>query len=504
MDTRELFERLVADEPPLSIGAADMSARGLRKARRRREGFAAAGVTALVLVVVTATAQLAGPDQRRGGTLGPGGTQASRSLPFTSSSQTLASGEAVYARLLAAGPPGHLKEFPPTVVRAADKTPLLETAVAFAAGGTSLVLDATVASPKAAVLRYGAGFAAKQSCPQLPSEFSGQPVSCVSKLTLPGGAHVFAAESSPAPATGTPAGVTGRSVLFVAADGSTLEIVESAEVSSTDGTDVPLPATGALDASAMIALAEQSASAWSAAAGAPAVLPSPAAATQAIVSAAPSPSGPASLPFLSARQIAASNARVYGILVAYAGGAAVVTRGDPIWDTNPVTDATQFVGTQVQYRTRGGTGMLRVVTDTAADTRSRYSGLLSGDLCAELAGRSTDDGTLAGCRRVALAGGGTLWTYSRRESTPGEISNRDPSSTLGPAVYERDAIVVARDGSALELLFQVLGTVGGGPVPLPLTDGVMPDLASLGGLALDAAATWQPHDADLNAAASRS
>ncbi|MDX6254255.1 MAG: hypothetical protein QOJ11_589 [Frankiales bacterium] len=225
--------------------------------------------------------------------------------------------------------------------------------------------------------------------------------------------------------------------------------------------------------------------------------------TTPVGSPAPPPTTPslasvATFSFGSAAQITASNARVYGLLVSYAGGRALVTRGDLTWDTPAITDKTQFVGTQVEYRASAGTGMLRVVTDTAAEAKTRYAGLLSGDLCGQLQGRSTGEGTFVDCVHESLPGGGGLWTYSRRESTPGQITNRDSSSTLGPAVYERDAIVVAEDGSALDLVFQELGSVGGGSV-LPLTGTMPPSSSALGDLALDAAATWQPHDGDVAA-----
>jgi hypothetical protein len=209
-------------------------------------------------------------------------------------------------------------------------------------------------------------------------------------------------------------------------------------------------------------------------------------------------SGVPSLPFLSADQISHSNARVYGLLVAYAGGAAQVAQGSPLWDTAPITDKTVFVATQVEYRSGSGTGLLRVVTNTARDAKTRYAGLLDGNLCTEANGGGGHGGSFFQCVARDLSGGGRLYTYSRREAQTGQVTNREASSTLGPGVYERDAIVVAGDGSALSLVFQVLS---GDNVnaPIPLTDLVQPSPESLGGLALDAAATWQPHDADVGA-----
>ena len=511
METRELFERLVADEPPLSLGAAAASARGHQAARRRRGGFAAGGVSALVLAMIVAGAQLGRPDQRHGETLAPTAALTIASLPFTSVSQVNGANARVDALLVAAA--GGTRTVIPTVRRSSTAmTAAVDNLVRHTSGDYEVVLESRVSTAAGMAAQYGPG-SDETFCQRLVEHF---PLlgACVGVMQR-GGPSEFTFEQQElalnvtAGATPSPSEPYVRHAVLLAADGSGLELSESAVGGTDAGTPRRLGQGVELTSAQLWTLAQQSAHAWLATTVA-ATPQASFATTSQVASAVPSPAaasspaGVASLPFLSAHQIAASNARVYGILVAYAGGAAVVTRGAPLWDTNPVTKATQFVGTQVQYRTSGGTGMVRVVTDTATEAKSRYGGLLNGDLCAELAGRSTDDGTFVDCRRQGLAGGGTLWTYSRKEATPGEISNRDPSSTLGPAVYEDDAIVVAKDGSTLDLLFQVLATEGGASAPLPLTDRTKPDLAALGGLALDAAATWQPHDADLAAAASGS
>jgi hypothetical protein len=491
VDTRELFERLVTDEPPLSLTASSLSAHGLQVARRRRGRVAAVGLSALVLVVVIATAQLAGPDQRHSGTLAPAGEPTRTSLPFRAVSQISASGSAVYAKLLAAGGSAALlKGFPATAVGTVGKSPSLQAAVAFAAGGTSLLIYATVGSPKAAELRYGVGFAAKQSCPQRPGEFSGQPVTCVGQFTLPGGARVFSAESSPnAAATTTSAGVvTDRSALFVAADGSTLEIVESAEVSTSDGTDVPLPAKGALDGSAIIALAEQSASAWQAAASG--FSPDPTAGPQpSVQQALPSLNAPAlgSLPFTGTQQISASNAAVYGLLVQAAGGSSALVKGWPTWDSDPVSDTTTQLGTQVEWAAGANSAYLQVVTSTAAEAVRRYGTGVKDGPCAHRSGVSMS--TPVRCAYAPLPGGAYAWNWDVDGPIPN--ANGAVSGTSAHGVVGRAVTVVAKDGNVLgvsEFAYRGHAVGGGTPTALPAE---MPDTAALLTLADNLALAWQ-------------
>ncbi len=521
METRELFERLVTEEPPLALNASAVSARGHQAARRRQGGAAALG-TAVLVVALIATTQLIAPDQRHRGTLAPAGPKAVTSLPFASAEQITASTARVYALLLGVAGDRLTLGLPhpsgqPTAV------PYWETEVQFTVGGASVGLAVTAANPAGSRTRYGSSVAVATTCPQQPAQFSGRTPSCVAVATLAGGARLFTVRDTAridargdTAADGSSPRLMGFSALLVAPDGSTLNVSEMAELGPHDGLDVPLP-PGALDGSALATLAEQAALTWQDTAATRPEPPAPvlsqvatppgrvgstpsavgaetsADATQASLTAEAMPSlstAITTLAFSGAAQITASNAAVYKLLKTAAAGEGKVVKGWPTWDSEPVSAKTTSLGTQVEYRTAAGVGMLRAVTGDRADSGTRYAGLLSRDLCAELAARSTDNGSFVNCAHQPLAGGGNLWTYARKESTPGQMTNRASSSTLGPAIYERDAIVVATDGSALDLIFQELGTEGGGEVPLPLSSAISPSGTALGDQALAAAESW--------------
>ena len=93
----------------------------------------------------------------------------------------------------------------------------------------------------------------------------------------------------------------------------------------------------------------------------------------------------------------------------------------------PITDKTQFVGRRWSTGPRG-LGMLRVVTDTAAEANTRYAGLLSGDVCAEASRRSQRVRLNRRLRARGTARRRQPVDLSGRESTPGDISNRSSTS----------------------------------------------------------------------------
>ncbi|MDX6228125.1 MAG: hypothetical protein QOI76_1515 [Frankiales bacterium] len=102
METRDLFERLVNNEPPLRLNSADLSAAGRKTARRQARG--AAGLTVAVLVVaIIATTQIVRPAQRHGGTLGGSGPAIS-SFPLASPAQVATAEAQIYSLLLAQTP----------------------------------------------------------------------------------------------------------------------------------------------------------------------------------------------------------------------------------------------------------------------------------------------------------------------------------------------------------------------------------------------------------------
>ena len=186
-----------------------------------------------------------------------------------------------------------------------------------------------------------------------------------------------------------------------------------------------------------------------------------------------------SLAFASAAQISASNAKVYDLLIKHAGGPSAVTHGSPTWDSNPVSDKTRFLGTQVQYAAPGGVASLTIVTGAPADSRFRYRDFGTGSPCAPSLGQD------AGCSKTELPGGAFVWTYL--EQSPPFGNGRSSSDKQVPV--GRAALLWAPDGSTLAVSF---GVVDAKSSPVALADpAVSPTLAQLRTLARDAALAWQ-------------
>src|SRR4051812_4595355 len=104
METRELFERLVADEPPMQVGVRDVVASGQRARRGRYAGAGAAVVAAVVVVTGAVIAT-----QKQSESVPPGGVSPSPSasaaavpsFAFGAAAQITASNARVYGLLTA-------------------------------------------------------------------------------------------------------------------------------------------------------------------------------------------------------------------------------------------------------------------------------------------------------------------------------------------------------------------------------------------------------------------
>jgi hypothetical protein len=148
MDTRELFERLVTDEPPLGITGLAMKERG-HQAARRRLGRVGAVVVAVLVVGTVGVTQLAGPDQRHRGTLVPVAEPPITAIPFVSDPQAIASNAQVHQLLMArAAVMGSNVQGTPFVAydTLTGAVPAIETWVAYAVGGEGVVLDAVASA----------------------------------------------------------------------------------------------------------------------------------------------------------------------------------------------------------------------------------------------------------------------------------------------------------------------------------------------------------------------
>ena len=315
METRELFERLVTDEPPLNITGSAMRERGQQALRRRRSGV---GATALVLVVVAIIAgtQILGPDQRHRGTLDPAGQPVITSLPFTSTDQVAASNQAVYQVLLAA-PVGATRvtgqDSGPRGVK--DGTPFgaAGSVVDYVRDNNSVELSAYTTTRRALSAEH---------C----SADSTQKVADCTTRTLPGGAVLWtwvtlsraASILSPGPSPSeAPFVPDTRAALLLAPDGSSITVV----LIETNSDSVPfdLQAAGIGPSTTELGnLALKAAVAWRTAAASE--LPS-----NPTTSRHPSQdqsslgtSSVAAFPFVSSGQVNAADARVMALLEAAA------------------------------------------------------------------------------------------------------------------------------------------------------------------------------------------
>src|SRR4051794_26676741 len=107
METRELFERLIADEPPMSVSARAMSAGGRDAARRQWAGrgtgaVAAAAVVALGAVQLTSNGTGSAPSNG-GATPSVVVDGSFAAFAFTSQSQVSSASGRSFVQLLKAG-----------------------------------------------------------------------------------------------------------------------------------------------------------------------------------------------------------------------------------------------------------------------------------------------------------------------------------------------------------------------------------------------------------------
>jgi hypothetical protein len=202
----------------------------------------------------------------------------------------------------------------------------------------------------------------------------------------------------------------------------------------------------------------------------------------------PSLGGPGitKLPFRNAAQITASSAAAYAKLVAAAGGAGSLIKGWPLWDTEPVSSASRWVGTQVQWAVGGDSGYLQAVTLTPAESAKEYGTSLKSP-CGTGLGQPL--GSVVRCESVPLPGGANAWTWDvegRVADAHGATSASSPKRILA-----RGVMVIARDRSTLtvrETAQQGHAVGGGTPAAVPNS---MPVPEALFRLATEMAQEWQ-------------
>jgi hypothetical protein len=487
METRELFERVVADEPPLSVSAPAVTARGRAAARRRWVG-SGTGALAVAAVVAVGAVQIGHQhsDARPSG-VGPtpsaAPSAAFASLPFSSPAQITAANARVYALLVAqAGGAAALIKGSPLSFGGpvSHDTSVVATQVQYPVGADSGILQIMTSKPNNFTATDGVYVISPCSLQSLSVQW----VDCV-RAALPGGGYVWTYSSRRASDHAT----FSRGAVLVTADGSWMGLAAYVnkghevrdQVQATPSQVLP----GAAELSQLI---QEAALSWEGRGGLLAPLAGPGVAVPTSSSSPIADSGPdlgASLAFNSAGQIKAANDSEYSGLLPVGGGADALTYAKPLWDTAPITDGTAFVADQIEYPAIGGTAMLRTTTSDAADAKTRYNGLLSGALCPQL--KSNADKSFANCVEKAVAGA-TLYTFETVEAYAGANTGREQNSPAGPATYERDAILVTKDGSALDVVYQLQGTNG---MPLPLTSSLGMSDSDLGVLAVDAARAWQ-------------
>lgn len=502
METRELFERLVEGEPPLTFDPAAATAKG-RQARRHRYERRAAVLVALLIAgtgaVVNAQSRTLTPSGQAPATPTVSPPQppvvAVPGFAFDSPQQIAASGTAADIALVAATQSlGPLVTHTPAPVSPTKNSLATswEAMVQLASPNPSVFVQITVAGPTDSRSRYADALTKGPCAAAVPN--AGDGTSCTSKA-LPGGGTLWTYQvvqphlpNGGTVTSTTPMDLMQRSALLVAADGSALQVMEFAELPG-QGDDLALPTTGALEMPAVGKLARAAAAAWlSASPRGAAVPPTQASSTNVPTAAMPSLGGPGitALPFRGAEQITASNAAVYARLVAAAGGKAELIKGWPTWDSEPISAKTSFLGTQVQWPAGSDSVYLQVVTDTAADAKTRYGTVLASGPCQGLDGSPEEKPV--NCQNVPLPGGAHAWVWEEEGPLP---DANGVSSSNGPhAAMERRVLVIARDGSALALTVQAFnghGVGGGTPAALPES---LPGVSSLFRLAAELAQAW--------------
>jgi hypothetical protein len=490
MDTRELFERLVIDEPPLSINGSAMTERGHQAARRRLGGVGAAAVAVLAVATIGVT-QLARPDQRHRGTLIPAEQPGVASLPFISSAQITASALAARALLLAVAREhgGPIESLPAGPAVSVDNKSSATSTVAYPVGANSTVLFMTAQSTAATLARFGRGVAGNP-CDSVGKAVSGSG-GCDSE-TLGGGSVLVSYSVQKAPPAQPPAADNGttqpitRYALVLAHDGSSLELSTTAIAGYTgaSATLVRLDPAEHPDAQELAALTEQSARAWVAAAsGFPL---DPTASPQSRDQSPPSraTSSVAAFPFVSSAQVKSADAEMTALLVAAADplGPPVVRGHAAISPTKGAQPTSWEALVQLASPSPSVFVHLTVAAPDAA--RTLYGDALTKGPCA---GAIPNGRSGASCRREELPGGGTVWTY---DSVQPHLPNGGTVTSSTPTeLMQRSELVVATDGSALQVMEFAELPGDGDDVALPAT-GVL-DGSALAALAKAAASAWQ-------------
>jgi hypothetical protein len=500
METRELFERVVADEPPLRLSPA-LALRDGRRAATRRWSATAAGAVAVVVLSAGLVVRLAGDHRTVGATepaqtptvspaaahtpspAPPSGVPAAldaASLPFVSLAQVQAVANQEYQTMSPAveALTGGNGAGGGSGSRSAGK--LVES---FGQDGpwASVVVQLTVASPAEARSAYGGAVTKGPCVGPIPERAAAS--GCTS-ASLPGGGTLWSWEVTRPKGSTSPGDTMQRSALVVAADGSVLEVLQWASGPHA-GARIPLPDNHVLDEKSLISLAEQATVTWVSTsrgfvAEAASVVPS---------GAGTSLGGPGitALPFRSAAQITASNAAVYARLVAAAGGKAALIKGWPTLQSGRISAKTTSLRTEVQWPTGSDSAYLDVVTSTPADARSWYGPALTSGAC--VAARGQASGVPVRCTASSLPGGARAWLWETRSGVgPPTKGATGPTTTVTVA---RNVLVVAMDGSTLALTEYALSGHQPGTGVATAVSRSLPGSAALVTLAVELAQAWQ-------------
>ncbi|BEP13748.1 hypothetical protein acdb102_20590 [Acidothermaceae bacterium B102] len=230
METRDLFERLIADEPPFVLSTSAVRARGERAARLRL-AYRGLAVAAVAAVVVTGVVHVHGPRHPQPAAPLP----TISALPFSSPAQIAASNSKVYALLRAgAAKYGSLIKGVPLEEQGGvggGPATLVSASVQYTLGRNSGFLSVVTSAPAEYASSYGSSFTPAAG----PCAYQGGAKLAQCRRTLlPGGAVLWTYSQSAAAGGGGPVPIE-RFALLRAADDSVLTLSFSVQSGSAPG-----------------------------------------------------------------------------------------------------------------------------------------------------------------------------------------------------------------------------------------------------------------------------
>jgi hypothetical protein len=175
---------------------------------------------------------------------------------------------------------------------------------------------------------------------------------------------------------------------------------------------------------------------------------------------------------------------VYALLVAQAERLGPLPVQKQAFVSPAVRDVMTSAEAMVQLASRSPSVFVHLTVAAPDEARARYADALTKGPCA---GAIPNGRSGVSCRRQALPGGGALWTYDAVQ--PHLPHGGTVTSSTPIELMQRSVLVVATDGSALQVMEFAELPGDGNDVALPVT-GVL-DGPALSALAQTAAIAWQ-------------